>query len=207
MIGIIQKVLLSLLDELGEELGDARLRARVLERAGLATQTRFRINANYPDDDVLALIEATVAESGLGRRALMDRYAQGFIRYAEQLFPRFFILAGSAHDFMLRQPTIHSSFATGLRTPEERSAVEDKFRLRERADGSLEVSYHSNNRLCDLYAALAVALGERYREVIAVETLRCGADAGGADCLLRVYWVDQQAPSSDACTCQRQDTA
>ncbi len=86
MIGVIQKVLLSLFEERG---GD-ELKSRVLTRAGLSEATRFRINTDYSDEEFHALAEASVAETGLTRAELMEAYAEHFTRYAESLFPRFF---------------------------------------------------------------------------------------------------------------------
>ena len=86
MIGVIQKVLLSLFEERG---GD-ELKSRVLTRAGLSEATRFRINTDYSDEDFHRLTEASVAETGLTRAELMEAYAEHFTRYAESLFPRFF---------------------------------------------------------------------------------------------------------------------
>jgi hypothetical protein len=197
VIGIIQRVLLSLL----EQEGGAALRERVMQRAGLEPDVRFRINVNYADEDMLAMLEATAAETGLSRAEIMRRYADHFIDYAAELFPRFFSLSADAREFMLRQPTIHSSFSAGLRTAEERQRVADKFHLQECDDGSLRVEYRSANRLCDLYGALAVALGRRYGETIAVETLGCGLSGG--PCCLRVYWPQRHAASAHSCPCQQ----
>lgn len=209
LIGLIQKVWLSLL----EQEGGSALRERVLLRAGMPADASFRINQNYPDAQVQALMEATLSETGLSRAQLMQRYASFFLDYVELLFPRFFSMSGDARAFLLRQPVIHASFGAGLRSVAERDAVIDKFDLREAQDGSLNLHYDSPNRLCDLYAALARTLGERYGEQITVETLHCAACSGGATqskplvaresgggtaataCTLRVYWPEMHSPS------------
>ncbi len=100
MIGMIQKVLLSLV----EEHGGSELKAG----------TSFRIHTDYPDEQVHALFEASQAEIGWTRAQLMEHYAVHFIQYAESVFPRFFKMSSGVQDFLVRQPVIHASFAAGL---------------------------------------------------------------------------------------------
>ena len=197
MNGVIQKVLLSLLEERG---GD-ELKSRVLTRAGLSEATRFRINTDYSDEDFHRLTEASVAETGLTRAELMEAYAEHFIRYAESLFPRFFEMSTNARDFLIRQPVIHASLAAGLRAPEARQAVVDKFCVTSIEDGSLRIEYRSPNRLCDLYQALAYALAKRYGETLAVEPLQCGGQLESDVCILRVYWPQEHAPGAAVACC------
>lgn len=198
MIGVIQKVLLLLL----EEQGGPELRDRVLARAGLPVTTRFRINADYPDQDLLDLLAASQSETGLSRAELMERYAVHFIRYAEGLFPQLFRISSGVRDFLLRQPVIHASFAAGLRGAQAQQAVVDKFAVNDLEDGSLEVTYRSQNRLCDLYAALAGALASRYGETVQVEILQCARSCGSEACRLRTYWPDSQSARGDLRNCQ-----
>ena len=168
------------------------LRDRVLRRAGLPIDTRFQISTEYSDDQFMALLRASQQETGLARSQLMELYAQHFLAYAEHLFPRFFSMSSGARDFLIRQPVIHASFAAGLRGVESRQAVVDKFILTSGEDGSLEVRYRSANRLCDLYQALARALGLRYSESVEVEVLQCANRCGSSDCSLRVFWPGHQ---------------
>jgi hypothetical protein len=188
MIGMIQKVLLSLL----EQEGGIALKERVLARAGLPPDARFRINADYADEDVHALLVASQEEAGLSRAELMDRYATHFLDHAQSLFPRFFEMSDGVKDFLIRQPVIHASFAAGLRAAEARQAVVDKFSVQVQEDGALEVSYRSPNRLCDLYQALVRALARRYEEDVAVEVLQCARRCEAEACVMRAYWPSRQ---------------
>ena len=86
MIGIIQKVLLDLL----EETGGKPLLGAVLKRAEVPENVTFRIDQNYSDDEFHRLLQASSDETGLSEDELSALYAKAFLKRARDLFPRFF---------------------------------------------------------------------------------------------------------------------
>jgi predicted hydrocarbon binding protein len=84
------------------------------------------------------------------------------------------------------QPEIHNTWAVGLRRPEDRDAVRDKFRL-EKLKDELVVHYRSPNRLCDMYKAIAHHVFEHYHEKATIDEPRC-MKRGDDDCELRIRW-------------------
>ena len=66
MIGIIQKVLLDLL----EETGGKPLLGAVLKRAEVPENVTFRIDQNYSDDEFHRLLQASSDETGLSEDEL-----------------------------------------------------------------------------------------------------------------------------------------
>lgn len=184
MIGIIQNVLSALVTGHG---GDTP-RTAVFERAGVAPEKTFRIDRNYSDAECLALLEATVAETGLSRDELFDLYAPAFLTRARVLFPRFFEMCADSREFLKMQPEIHAMIGAGLQDPEERHAIANKFTVAERDDHSISVTYRSPNGLCALYRSLARASADQFGDRIEIETVRCSCDDGGESCEMVVTW-------------------
>ena len=182
LIGLIQSVLVDLLRERG---GDELLRDTLVQ-AGLPADTRFRIDRNYPDGEFMRLLEAAVTTTGLSRPLLIEAYATAFLERAKALFPGFFSLPGGARGFLRRQAAIHVSLAAGLRSPEERRDVKDKFHIEDGEHGDLIVSYQSPNQLCDLYRALAHGAAREFGETLMLTELHCQRRDGGAGCAFRL---------------------
>ncbi|UPG73895.1 heme NO-binding domain-containing protein [Roseomonas gilardii subsp. gilardii] len=182
MIGLIQSVLVDLLHERG---GEALLRD-TLALAELPPDTEFRIDRNYPDGEFLRLLDAATATTGLDRPMLIEAYATAFLARAKVLFPAFFTLPGGARGFLRRQAAIHVSLGAGLRSPEERQGVKDKFRIEDGEHGDLIVSYHSASQLCDFYRALAHGAAREFGEMLTLTNLRCQRRDGGAGCTFRL---------------------
>lgn len=168
MIGLIQHTLLVLL----EKEGGPSLKRQILTDCGLDPNTYFPIHRDFPDEQCSALITATARNMNVDEQTLWGLYADHFLEEAQEIFPRFFHLAPCARDFLLRQPTIHCAFGAGLRDPEARDQVRDKFQITE--DGSdLIVRYRSRLQLCQLYGALAERVLLLYDEAGSVEELHC----------------------------------
>ncbi|PZR14806.1 MAG: heme NO-binding protein [Azospirillum brasilense] len=182
LIGLIQSVLVDLLHEKG---GETLLRD-TLVLANLPPDTRFRIDRNYADGEFEHLLEAAIATTGLSRPALIEAYATAFLERAKTLFPGFFSLPGGARGFLRRQAAIHVSIAAGLRSPEERRDVKDKFHIEDGERGDLVVSYQSPSQLCDLYQALAHGAAREFGETLTLTELRCQHRDGGSGCVFRL---------------------
>ncbi|MFL1407000.1 heme NO-binding domain-containing protein [Marinobacter sp. M1N3S26] len=175
MIGYIQKVLV---DTIRAEGGEQAL-AIICQRAGVEGIPEFRIDQDYPDDECLRMIAETGAYFGLDEESLFRLYADRFIRESRERFPMFYQMAGSARDFLERQPRVHTVLAAGLRGEASRDRVRDKFDI-ERNGDDLMVTYRSPNRLCGLYEALFNRVLEEFGETGSMEILACqkrGAEA------------------------------
>ena len=183
MIGIIQKVLLDLL----EEPGGKPLLGAVLKRAEVPEDVTYRIDQNYSDDEFHRLLKASSDETGLSEDELSALYAKAFLKRARDLFPRFFDMSSSSEEFLLRQATIHAVMASGLKTQEDRKAVTDKFSAEQIRPGFVRVNYRSANKLCALYKALAHEVAALYGEKLQISCERC-MKRGDAECCFAINW-------------------
>lgn len=183
MIGIIQRILLDLLEETGGEA----LRHAVMDRADVPRDRNYRIDQNYPDDECLRLIHSAVTETGLSEDQINALYATAFLKEARNLFPQFFNMASSSEEFLLRQATIHGVIASGLKKPEERQVVKDKFSARRIEPGFVEITYRSPNQLCGLFRALAHEVAGLYGESLTVDCADC-MKRGDPACRFELRW-------------------
>lgn len=168
MIGFIQKVLVGIIREEGGE--DAL--ATICQRAGIEGIPDFRIDQDYPDDECLRMIEETGRYFGLDETALYQLYADRFVRQSRERFPMFYTMAGSAREFLERQPRVHTVLASGLREKTSRDRVRDKFEIESSGDDLL-VIYRSPNRLCGLYEALFNRILEEFGDTGSMDILAC----------------------------------
>ncbi|WP_022698504.1 heme NO-binding domain-containing protein [Euryhalocaulis caribicus] len=179
MIGLIQLVLLDLVEQAG---GKDKL-AEVRRRGGLPDDFEFRIDTDYPDEEARALIGHACDVLELTPQQAYDAYAVHFLKDVQSRFPVFFAMAPTARDFLKRQPTIHNSMGSGVTGGDSR--LGDKFGVTETEDG-LITHYQSENRLARLYMSLARALLDHYGETAEVEALD---DPDSADCRVAIRWA------------------
>jgi Haem-NO-binding len=182
MIGLIPKLLVDFV----EREGDAGAARRTLEAAGVPPERHYRLDSPYDDGEVGRLWSACVSELGLTPGEFEARYAVFFGEDAKQRWPAWFRMSANAREFLLRQPTIHNSLATGLHDPEERRAVADKFHI-EAPPGGLVVHYRSPHQLCGLYIALARWVLDQYGERATVDEVACRR-RGAPECEIHVRW-------------------
>jgi hypothetical protein len=188
MIGIIQKVLVELL----ENVGGNELRTKVMERAGVDPATKYRIDQNYSDAECMRLIEASIAETGHSPEEIYTLYAKAFLDEANKLFPRFFQMSENSQAFLQRQAKIHAIMAAGLRGEQAQKRVTDKFEAGLLDNGDMRVFYRSPNRLCGLFEALAVECGNYYNENVIVNCENCAKKTGSDACVFRLNWPEQK---------------
>jgi hypothetical protein len=182
MMGLIQKVLLDLVEERG---GPAAV-SEVRDRAGVAPGHVFRLGENYPDDEWRRLLGAACDLLGLTEEELVEIYADVFCRDAVRRFSKWFEMSKSSREFLERQVTIHNVFAAGVRDPEARKVIVDKFWIEEREEG-IVTHYRSPNRLCGMYRALARWIIRHYGEEATIEETRC-MRRGDEECEIHVAW-------------------
>ena len=115
MIGIIQQVLLELL----EQHGGNELKQRVLTTANVDPSINYRIDKNYSDDECLRLIAASVEETGFTESEVYALYASAFLKKGMIFISSIFEIADDSEGFLLRQARIHAVVA-GLKLWDER---------------------------------------------------------------------------------------
>lgn len=183
MIGVIHWVLFDLIRSLGGE--DAL--ATVKERAGIPSDTEFRLNAAYDDAQWRRLLAATCETLNITPEEAAETFADYFYRDALARWPAWFQMAGNSLEFLARQPAIHNSLSAGLRDEAIRQTVADKFRV-ERDELSLTTHYASENRHCGLYMALARRIIEHYGDEASIAERACLL-RGDPECEIRIVWT------------------
>lgn len=186
MVGLIQKVLFDLV----EEVGGAAAAAEVRRRANVPAERRFRLDTVYSDEEWQRLLQAAGDVLGKPQHELERAYADWFGRDALSRWPVWFEMSSSARQFLERQQTIHNTFATGVRDPAARRDIRDKFRLEKRPH-ELVTHYRSPNQLCGLYKELARWVLAHYREQATIQETRC-TRRGDPECEIHVRWPGAQ---------------
>lgn len=188
MIGLIQRVLI---DHIEAVHGEAAVRS-IAEQAGVRPLGR-RIDTDYADADTLAFFAAAGDYLQLDHEALMALYANLFIKWTRLNYPMFFAMAESAQAFLGRQPAIHASLGAGIRDPQLRHRVKDKFRVVEQEPQRLVVEYRSGNGLCTLYRALFWRLLEEYGQTGRLAETCC-RHQGDECCRFEMEFEGERAP-------------
>ena len=125
MVGLIHKILFDVIESTAKL--DAVL--DVKRRAGVPVTKEFRMDEAYDDDEWQRLFQATCDVLGLTFEQTEVIYADFFCRDALKRWPTWFEMSANARGLLERQPRIHNGFATGVRNPEARRAINDKFQL------------------------------------------------------------------------------
>jgi hypothetical protein len=183
MVGLIQKVLLDLVEE---RAGTDAVSAVRLS-AGVPPDRVFRIGEMYSDEEWQRLLRATCDVLHCSEAEAIEAYAEVFGRDALSRFPMWFEMSANSREFLERQITIHNVFASGVRDPGARKAVVDKFRI-ERHKDEIITHYRSPNRLCSLYKSLARWMFRHYGDEATLEEPRCML-RGDEECELHVIWT------------------
>jgi Haem-NO-binding len=154
--------------------------SKTLAEAGLPADRTYRLNEPYDDSEAQRLSVAAF------QRISVEDIAKAFFEDTLVRFPTWFEMCKTSRQFLEMQPEIHNTFAHGLRRPEDRKAVMDKFRL-EKLDDELIVHYRSPHHFCDMYKAIAERVFQHYQDRATIEEPRC-MKRGDAECELRLRW-------------------
>jgi hypothetical protein len=182
MIGLIQKLLLDLVEE---KAGPAAV-MEVKRLAGVPPDRIFRLGEVYSDAEWQKLLSAACGVLGANEEQVMELYADVFGRDALIRFSKWFEMSANSREFLERQITIHNVFASGVVDPDSRKAVVDKFRI-ETFDDKIVTHYRSPNKLCSLYKALARWMFSHYGDEAVIEESRC-MRRGDDECEIHVVW-------------------
>lgn len=183
MVGLIQTILLDLVETTGSDGAVDRVRAA----SGVPADRDFRMDVAYDDEEWQRLLAAAIDELGIAPQQAVDAYAKHFLIDAQQRFPMWFQMSPNAKSLLMRQPAIHNGFATGVSDPAARSAIEDKFDVTE-SDAGLRVRYKSPNGLCALYISLAKEVLAHYGEEANITESKCMARGDNA-CEIELVWA------------------
>ncbi len=183
MIGLIQKLVLEMVEEIGGP--DAKL--EVKRRTGLADDFEFRIDTDYDDQQMRQVLEHACAVLQICEEDALIAFAKFFLRDVQNRFPVFLARARSGRELLIQQTTIHNMLGSGLRNAEKLKAINDKFSVLEKDNGDLEVLYRSPNQLCTLYRRLAEGVAEMYQEQISITTTLC-RKRGDHLCAFHIHW-------------------
>jgi hypothetical protein len=185
MIGIINRLLVDFV----ETRGGKQAVADVLVAADLPANHTFRSHTHYENKDWETVYAAAVAASGETR----DDFEWAFGTFAgERLYtyyPHLVKECKSARELIAYQPKIHNTLAELIGTPEQRQAVNYKFRL-ETHDDDLVMHYHSPNRMCTFYRSLATWAAAHFNETVAITEAKC-MKRGDAECEMHLQFASQ----------------
>jgi predicted hydrocarbon binding protein len=176
MLGYPLKLLLS---EIERRYGHDAV-VETLKAAGVPADRNYRLNESYEDSEAQRLSAAAF------QRLTKEEIAKAFFDDTLSRFPKWFEMCKTSREFLEMQPEIHNTFAVGLQKPEDRDAVNAKFRL-EKFEDELVVHYRSTNRMCDIYRAIAQHVFQHYRETATIVEPKC-MKHGDSECELRIRW-------------------
>ena len=160
-----------------------------LELVEIDSDFVFRMNEPYPDAQWRAMFAAARTVLDKTTMEIEHLYAKAFFDFIRERFRVWFDRCKTAREFLELQPTIHNSFATGLREPTARRNVTDKFRL-ETGENHIVTHYSSPNRLCGYYVALAQLVIAHYGDTATVQQKQC-MKRGDKECQIVVHWFGE----------------
>lgn len=182
MVGLIQKILLDLIQSLLGEEGVLDVK----RRADIPLDKNFKINTAYSDEEWQRLWKSSLEILKVTPEKACNLYADAFYKDVMTRFPMWFKMSKNSYEFLARQPAIHNNFATGVRSQKDRQAITDKF-LVEVQDKKLITHYRSPNKLCELYIALAKWLIEYYHDSAVIEEVTC-MHSNQPECEIHIQW-------------------
>ena len=182
MVGLIQRILLEMIEH---QAGQAGL-TRVITRVGIPADREFRLDTNYCDVEFQQLYQATMEELGVDQEGLEILYARHFLNDAQKRWPMWFSMSKNAREFLLRQPKIHNGIASAMSNEEDRSRMKDKFHFEEHPQ-HIVIHYRSEHKLCGLFKNLVNEVLKLYQERASI-TESCCLKHGDAECCISVSW-------------------
>src|ERR1044071_7385552 len=176
MVGLIQKLFLDMIMQLG---GEEKL-AEVKKLAGVPLDKTFQINEVYSDEEWKRLLNAGLQVMNITEEQADEYYADFFGKDSVKRFPTWFEMSKNSYEFLLIQPTIHNCFATGVADQKTREAINDKFTV-DKLPSKLVTHYRSHNGHGGLYKALARWVINCYHDEAVIDEKQC-MKKGGKEC-------------------------
>lgn len=204
MLGIFHVTLIDLV----AARGGAPAVACMLEAAGLAADTRFRIDTRYAHPDAERLLDAAATALGVDDQSLHRAHAAHIGAYALQVFPTFFELAADSLTFLRRQPRLAELLVAGTHDPETGQAPPERpgpLVLETTGSHGLRVRWSAGPGLQSLYFELLRWVVRHYRDVADVRMQRVGGDAGTV-AVYDLHWISYANHAGEARRPERFDT-
>lgn len=183
MVGMIQKLLLDMV----ESAGGPEAVAKVKRRSDVPLDKEYNMNEVYDDGEWQRLFASTCDVLQLSREQAIEAFADYFYEDALKRWPAWFAMSSCAREFLQRQPKIHNGFASAVDDQFAGEAINDKFRL-ETGEDEIIVHYRSPNQLCDLYKALANRIITHYGDEASIEETHC-LHKGDEECEIHIRWA------------------
>lgn len=183
MIGLIHVILFDLIES---KFNKEKLN-KILSEANISEGTKFRIDKNYDDGQWQELFNVTVKVLDKTPAELCEIYAIHFHEDALIRWPMWYKMAKNSREFLLRQPAIHSQFATSILNDEVAMAINEKLIL-ESKGSSVCVNYQSPNKLCQLYMSLAQVIADHYGDEIEMKETKCMHN-NYKNCVIDIDWI------------------
>lgn len=187
MIGLIQKLVLAMV----AEMGGIEAVHEVKRRTGIPEDFEFRIDTDYDDTQMNMLLANACDVLKVSEDAALKAFSAYFLRDIQARFPVFLARAQTSRDFLLQQTTIHNMLGSGLRNAEKLKAINDKFSVEKLEGGDLQVYYKSKNQWCTLYRELVYDVAKLYQENLSLTTTQC-RKRGDERCAFRLHWNDNE---------------
>jgi hypothetical protein len=151
----------------------------LLERAGLTNQIFTPLNT-YPDEQIVGLVQAAEALTGLSAIVLLEAFGEFLVPrylalYGKLLKPEWRTLDVIEHT----EQTIHR--VVRLREP---GALPPRLRTERTSPNEVVLTYDSARKLCPVARGIARGLAKQFKETLTIEDVRC-MHRGDATCILR----------------------
>jgi predicted hydrocarbon binding protein len=141
-----------------------------LTRNVFSDQPSFRPDEAYPDEHVFLLIERAALGSGRAVDAVLHDFGVfTAITTFPRLYPAFFAIAPTAHEFLLTvEARIHELVRATIP-----NAVPPKLTVTELDEHSVSIDYSSERKLCVLLRGLVQGTASHYGEQATLEEKTC----------------------------------
>lgn len=181
MIGLVHKLLANCITE---SYGSA-MWTNILENAGLDKSRTFRLDTIYDDVEWRKLFNTCYETLGLSEENAYKIFARYFFQDTLKRFPTFYQMSKNSYEFLIKQPKIHNSFYSGAANEGQ---AYDKFRLKQVNEKKLITYYHSSNKHCMLYKALATLVIDHYHDEATITETQCMCN-GDDLCEIHIDWA------------------
>jgi len=177
-------------DYIRDNLGDEKLE-EILDGCALKTAEPFVGPGSYPDEDLLAIIDKTVAVMGTTHSQILHAYGRYCVPKLAQKYPAFFNQHRHPKTFLKTVNSIHSVEVKKLYA----DAEPPQFIIEDVSPDRLAMQYRSRRGLCHLVEGMIEGLAEHYDSPIRHVQHKCMLE-GEQHCEFELIFVPEgKSPS------------
>jgi hypothetical protein len=169
-------IIFNLLEEFVVETQGIEVYEEILASTSLRTAEPFVGPGSYPDEDLMALVAATIARLGIDQDSALRAFGRFCIPKLAQRFPALMAPYRHPKAFLLTVTKLHDLEMRKLYP----DATPPRFAYESPAEDRLVMRYLSPRKLCALVTGLIDGVAEYYGVPIGQEQACCMAS--GADC-------------------------